>query len=84
MANDKVCIFCGEKPGAFRSDTLLCGGTIQTCCKACARELKGASEEELCRRALGWFLLAGTAFLLCLKRFCSFSRWTRMSNLLLR
>lgn len=52
MANDKVCIFCGEKPKMFRSETVYVGGTEQLCCKGCAGELSGLSEEELCRRAL--------------------------------
>lgn len=51
MANE-VCVFCGQKPGTFRSTTITCGGTIQAACKACEKELKGLDEVELCRRAL--------------------------------
>ena len=52
MANDNICVFCGEKPGTFRSTTVSCGGTIQTACKACEKELNGLDEAEVCRRAL--------------------------------
>jgi len=52
MANE-ICIFCGQKPGTFRSTTVQCGSTWQTACKTCEKELKGLSEVELCRRALG-------------------------------
>lgn len=51
MANE-VCVFCGQKPGTFRSTTISCGGTIQTACKACEKELKDLDEVEICRRAL--------------------------------
>lgn len=51
MANE-VCVFCGQKPGTFRSTTVRCGNTWQSACKACEKELKGLSEVELCRRAL--------------------------------
>ena len=51
MAND-LCIFCGQKPGTFRSTTLACGSTIQVACKACEKELKDLDEVEVCRRAL--------------------------------
>lgn len=51
MANE-VCVFCGQKPGAFRSTTVACGNTIQVACKACEKELKGLEESEVCRRAL--------------------------------
>ena len=51
MANE-LCIFCGQKPGTFRSTTLACGSTIQVACKACEKELKDLDEMEVCRRAL--------------------------------
>ena len=51
MANE-LCIFCGQKPGTFRSTTLACGSTIQVACKACEKELKDLDEVEVCRRAL--------------------------------
>ena len=51
MANE-LCIFCGQKPGTFRSTTLACGSTIQVACKACEKELKDQDEVEVCRRAL--------------------------------
>ena len=52
MANDSICVFCGQKPGTFRSTTVQCGPTWQPACKACEKELKGLDEIELCRRAL--------------------------------
>ena len=52
MANDSICIFCGEKPGTFRATTVACGGTVQTACKSCEKELKGLDEAEICRKAL--------------------------------
>ena len=52
MANDSICVFCGQKPGTFRSTTIQCGPTWQSACKACEKELKGLDEAELCRRAL--------------------------------
>ena len=52
MANDKICVFCGEKLSVFRASHIECAGTYQVCCKECAKELKGLSEEELCSRAL--------------------------------
>ena len=51
MANE-LCVFCGQKPGTFRSTTLACGSTIQVACKACEKELKDLDEVEVCRRAL--------------------------------
>ena len=51
MANE-LCIFCGQKPGTFRSTTLACGSTIQVACKACEKELKDLDDVEVCRRAL--------------------------------
>ena len=52
MANDSICVFCGQKPGTFRSTTVACGSTIQVACKACEKELKDLDEVEVCRRAL--------------------------------
>ena len=52
MEKDKLCVFCGQKPGAFRSATIQCGGTRQLSCKACEKELEGLDEVELCHRAL--------------------------------
>lgn len=51
MANE-LCVFCGEKPGTFRSTVVQCGATLQTACKSCEKELKDLEEIELCRRAL--------------------------------
>ena len=51
MANE-LCVFCGQKPGTFRSATVACGTTVQVACKACEKELKGLDEVEICRRAL--------------------------------
>lgn len=52
MANDNICVFCGQKPGKFRSTTVACGNTIQTACKSCEEELQSLDELEVCRRAL--------------------------------
>ena len=52
MQDDKLCVFCGQKPGIFQDTTIWCGNTLQTVCKACEKELKGLKEEEICRRAL--------------------------------
>ena len=52
MAKENICVFCGQRPGTFRSTTIPCGDTWQTACKACEKELKGLDEAELCRRAL--------------------------------
>lgn len=51
MANE-VCVFCGQKPGTFRSTTIACGPTWQPACKTCEKELKDLDEIEVCRRAL--------------------------------
>jgi len=51
MANE-LCVFCGQKPGTFRSTTVACGNTIQVACKSCEKELKGLDEAEICRKAL--------------------------------
>ena len=52
MAEEKICVFCGQRPGPFQAADVQCGPTWQTACKACAREVKDLSELELCRRAL--------------------------------
>ncbi len=52
MANDNVCVFCGQKPGPFRNTTVQCGNTYQFACKACEKELKDLEDVEKCRRAL--------------------------------
>lgn len=52
MANDKICVFCGEKTGAFRTTYVICGGAYQTCCKECAKEVNDLTQYEQCRRAL--------------------------------
>lgn len=52
MANDKICVFCGEKTGAFRTTYIICGGAYQTCCKDCAKEVNDLTQYEQCRRAL--------------------------------
>lgn len=52
MTNENICVFCGQKPGAFRSTTIQCGNTWQPACKSCEKELKGLDEVEVCRRAL--------------------------------
>ena len=51
MANE-LCVFCGQKPGTFRSTTIACGGTIQVACKACEKELQDLDEIEVCCRVL--------------------------------
>ena len=51
MANE-LCVFCGQRPGTFRSTTIICGDTVQTACKTCEKELKDLEEIEVCRRAL--------------------------------
>lgn len=52
MEREKVCVFCGQKPSAFRSASIQCGATVQLACKSCEKELAGLDEVELCRRAL--------------------------------
>ena len=52
MANDKTCVFCGEKLGLFGSTHISCAGTYQPCCKNCSKEIEPLSEIEQCRRAL--------------------------------
>lgn len=52
MEKQEVCVFCGEKPGHFRSTEVFCGGTLQFACKSCEKELQDLSELEKCQRAL--------------------------------
>ena len=52
MKDEKICVFCGQKPGIFQDTSIPCAGTWQTACKACEKELKGMKESEICRRAL--------------------------------
>lgn len=52
MEKEKICVFCGQKPGPFRSIGIHCGPTYQFACKSCEKELKDLEEVELCRRAL--------------------------------
>lgn len=52
MANNKICVFCGEKVGLLGSSDMPCAGTFQPCCRICGREVTGLPEEEQCRRAL--------------------------------
>ena len=52
MANDKICVFCGEKVGLLGSSDMPCAGTFQPCCRICGREVTGLPEEQQCRRAL--------------------------------
>lgn len=49
---DNICIFCGEKIGAFRATGITCGGVWETACKSCEKELRNLDELEICRRAL--------------------------------
>ena len=35
MANDKICVFCGEKVGLLGSSDMPCAGTFQPCCRIC-------------------------------------------------
>ena len=60
MANENVCVFCGEKMGFFREMTITCAGYYLSCCKNCFKELKDLPEEELCRRALRLGLVQDT------------------------
>ena len=52
MEKENVCVFCGEKPGTFRSTTVQCGNTWQPACKSCEKELRELDDAERCRRAL--------------------------------
>ena len=50
MANENICVFCGEKMGFFHAMTVTCAGYYLPCCKNCYKELKNLPEEEQCRR----------------------------------
>lgn len=52
MEKEKVCVFCGQKPGMFSSTTVFCGDTAQFACKVCEKELKNLDDVEVCHRAL--------------------------------
>lgn len=52
MEKQEVCVFCGEKPGHFRSTEIFCGGTLQFACRSCEKELQDMDELEKCQRAL--------------------------------
>ena len=52
MANDKICVFCGEKLGLFQFSDIRCADTLQQCCKTCLGEMAKVNEAERCRRAL--------------------------------
>lgn len=52
MANDKLCVFCGQKLGVFNSATVPCGNTRQPACKDCEKELQALNELDVCQRAL--------------------------------
>ena len=52
MNHKRICVFCGEKPGLFRSSNIVCGGTLQVCCIPCEEEMRTLSELEQCKRAL--------------------------------
>ena len=60
MANENICVFCGEKMGFFHAMTVTCAGYYLTCCKSCYKELKNLPEEEQCRRALRLGLVQNT------------------------
>ena len=52
MKDEKVCVFCGQKPGLFQDDSVYCAATWQPACKACKNQMKSLDEAEVCRRAL--------------------------------
>lgn len=52
MANDRVCVFCGQPLHMFRDDYCICARIVQPCCKDCMKELRELDEAEQCRRAL--------------------------------
>jgi len=52
MANERNCVFCGEKLGLFQFNDIRCADTLQMCCKTCAGEMAKVNEAERCRRAL--------------------------------
>ena len=60
MANENVCVFCGEKMSFFHAMTITCASYYLPCCKNCMKELKDLPEEELCRRALRLGLVQDT------------------------
>ena len=60
MANENVCVFCGEKMGFFREMAITCAGYYLSCCKNCFKEVKDLPEEEQCRRALRLGLVQNT------------------------
>lgn len=52
MANNEICVFCGEKLGLLSSSGVRCGDVFQQSCRNCAKEVNPLSEDEKCRRAL--------------------------------
>lgn len=52
MANDKICVFCGQKLGFFNGTTIPCGDTWQPACTECKDTLENLDELALCQRAL--------------------------------
>ena len=52
MANERNCVFCGEKLGLLQFNDIRCADTLQPCCKSCAGEMEKIGETERCRRAL--------------------------------
>lgn len=52
MANNEICVFCGEKLGLLSSSGVRCGDVFQQSCRSCAKEMEALGEEEQCRRAL--------------------------------
>ena len=52
MANDNICVVCGDKVGTLRYTTVCIAATWQVCCRDCAKELKELGEDDQCRRAL--------------------------------
>ena len=52
MNDDRICVFCGQKPGIFQNASIWCANVEQPACKTCERELKDLEEVEVCRRAL--------------------------------
>lgn len=52
MANDNICVFCGQKVSSLRTGGIRCGNTWQTACRSCEKELKDRNEVELCNMAL--------------------------------
>ena len=52
MANNEICVFCGEKIGFFSSSGVRCGDVFQQSCRSCAQEVEKLTEAEQCRRAL--------------------------------